>query len=57
MYTCGFCPQRVIFRGRNAQDVYKRQSGGFSIFDDPDFRGRFCGWGAIGARRILRIVV
>ena len=32
-------------------------SGGFSIFDDPDFCGRLGGRSAMCARRILRIVV
>src|ERR1700678_1918935 len=32
-------------------------SGGFSIFNDPDFRGGFRGWSSVGARRILLIVL
>ena len=35
----------------------RRFSGGFSIFDDPDFRGPLRGWSAIRARRMLRIIV
>jgi hypothetical protein len=32
MYPCGFCPKRVIFRGRNAQGLPVYRSGWFFAF-------------------------
>jgi hypothetical protein len=46
MYTCGFCPKRVIFRGRNAQGLPVYHSGWFLAFASLTFaqNGFFADW-------------